>query len=82
MAIRTRINEVCHSRKITSGYQLQKAINKLFGYGTIHPTPANNLFNDRVRRFRVETLDLLCKALDTTPGELIVFEDDKSENKQ
>lgn len=82
MAIRTRINEVCRSRNITSGYQLQKKFHEKFGFGSIHPTPANNLFNDRVRRFRLESLDLLCKVLDATPGELIIFEKDDENDER
>ena len=74
MTVRTRINELCASRGITTAYQLQK----LTG---LHPTPANNLFNDKVSRLHLDTLDLLCKAFNVAPGELIVFENDERTNK-
>ncbi len=63
--MQTQIKKLCLERGITSGYQLERKINK-------SPKTAINLFNDRVRRFDLEMIGKLCDVLKVSPNQIFI----------
>ncbi len=55
---------------ITSGYQLQKAMN-------IQPAQAYKWFNNDLKMIDVASLDKLCEFFDCVPSDLIVYKSSK-----
>lgn len=63
--ITTKIREMARKRGIANAYQLQKACG-------LSPSMGARLWRDEVEMIGLGTLDKLCKALECSPGDLLV----------
>jgi putative transcriptional regulator len=72
MTIVNRIGEVCREQNLNIKQLADKAE---VAYNTAH-----DLYTGRVSRIGLEVLDRVCRVLQTQPGELLVWVDDKSDN--
>ena len=71
MAIKWKLNQIMFEQGVKN-----KDLKRLTG---LHPNTISKLKNSRNMPNRLEhkTLDLLCRALNVTPGDLMVFEPDE-----
>ena len=67
--ITIHISEIARQRGITTGYQLQKALD-------ISPTAAARLWKGEFDMIGMNTLDKLCRVLRCQPSKLLRFEPD------
>ena len=68
VAIKWRLAAVMADRDVDN-----QRLHELTG---LHPGTISKLKNHMPGRFDAKTLDILCKALNTTPGELLKFIED------
>jgi DNA-binding Xre family transcriptional regulator len=64
--IKSHVQKVAKSVGITTAYQLQKALE-------VSPSVAASLWKDDFELISKTSLERLCRALDTTPAQLITF---------
>jgi DNA-binding Xre family transcriptional regulator len=65
--ITTHINEIAQARGIKTAYQLMKKLE-------ISPSMAARLYKDDVKMIDLDTLDRLCRILNTTPAKILRYE--------
>lgn len=73
--IQSRIREVAEAHGVTSSYVLQNTLG-------VAPTVAARLWQGKVTRFSVETLNKLCAAFSCQVGDLLVYVPDKKLSKR
>lgn len=73
--IQSRIREVAEAHGVTSSYGLQNALD-------VAPTVAARLWQGKVTRFSVETLNKLCVAFSCQVGDLLVYVAEKKGGKR
>jgi putative transcriptional regulator len=73
--IKSRVREVAEAHGIASSYALQHTLG-------VAPTVAARLWQDKVTRFSVETLNKLCEAFNCQPGDLLIHIPDKKKGRK
>jgi putative transcriptional regulator len=65
--VKVRIRELAEKRGITTAYQLQKLTGA-------QPGLAAKWYRNDLKSISLDTIDLLCKKLECTPGELFAYD--------
>lgn len=73
--IKVSIKEMAEKRGITTSYQLMKATG-------VQPSQAAKWYRNDLKSIGIDTLDLLCEALDCEPSDLLVRVSAKKSSKK